>query len=124
MPSRTHVPAYQHLDDEIDQIVEDINWRRGFENWKPIVYLKRQFSPPEMMALHRLANFCLVSSLDDGMNLVAKEFVASRTDGKGVLVFSQFAGASRLQLTGALMVNPFSADEIANAILRVVDHER
>ena len=83
VPSRTHVPAYKHLDDEIDQLVEDINWRWGYENWKPIVYLKRQFGPPEMMALHRLAKFCIVSSLDDGMNLVAKEFVASRTDGDG-----------------------------------------
>jgi trehalose 6-phosphate synthase len=115
VPSRMHVPAYQHLDDEIDQLVDDINWRWGFENWKPIIYLKRQFTPPEMMALHRLASFCVVSSLDDGMNLVAKEFVASRTDGDGVLILSRFAGASR-ELTGALLVNPFAADELSDAI--------
>lgn len=115
VPSRMHVPAYQHLDDEIDQIVDDVNWRWGYENWKPIIYLKRQFTPPEMMALHRLATFCVASSLDDGMNLVSKEFVASRTDGDGVLILSRFAGASR-ELTGALIVNPFAADELSDAI--------
>jgi trehalose 6-phosphate synthase len=119
VPSRTHVPAYQHLDDEIDQLVDDINWRWGYENWKPIVYLKRQFGPPEMMALHRLADFCVVSSLDDGMNLVAKEFVASRTDGDGALILSQFTGAAR-ELSGALMVNPFAADELSDAILHAL----
>jgi trehalose 6-phosphate synthase len=119
VPSRTHVPAYKHLDAEIDQIVEDINWRWGYENWKPIIYLKRQFGPAEMMALHRLANFCVVSSLDDGMNLVAKEFVASRTDGQGALVLSRFTGAAR-ELTAALLVNPFSVDEMADAILQAL----
>jgi trehalose 6-phosphate synthase len=72
-----------------------------------------------MMALHRLAHFCIVSSLDDGMNLVAKEFVSSRTDGDGVLILSQFTGASR-ELTGALLVNPFAADEMAGAILQAL----
>jgi trehalose 6-phosphate synthase len=113
------VPAYQHLDDEIDQLVDDINWRWGYENWKPVVYLKRQFGPPEMMALHRLANFCVVSSLDDGMNLVAKEFVASRADGDGALILSQFTGAAR-ELSGALLVNPFAADEMSDAILHAL----
>lgn len=119
VPSRTHVPAYQRLDDEIDKLVHDINWRWSFERWKPVIYLKRQYGPAEMMALHRLANFCIVSSLDDGMNLVAKEFVASRTDADGSLILSQFTGAAR-ELTGALMVNPFSADELAGAILQVL----
>jgi trehalose 6-phosphate synthase len=72
-----------------------------------------------MMALHRMANFCVVSSLDDGMNLVAKEFVASRTDGDGSLILSQFTGAAR-ELSGALQVNPFSADEMADAILHAL----
>jgi trehalose 6-phosphate synthase len=116
VPSRTQVPAYQQLDDEIDNLVDEINWRWGYESWKPIVALKRQFGPAEMMALHRLANFCVVSSLEDGMNLVAKEFVASRTDGDGALILSQFTGAAR-ELNGALLVNPFSADEMSDAIL-------
>src|SRR5262249_29474577 len=80
VPNRTHVPAYQRTDEDIDRLVEEINWRWSTESWKPIVYVKRQHSPVEMMALHRLADFCIVSSLDDGMNLVGKEFVASRFD--------------------------------------------
>ena len=68
-----------------------------------------------MMALHRLAHFCVVSSLHDGMNLVAKEFVASRADEDGVLILSQFTGAAR-ELTDALLVNPFAVDEIAEAM--------
>lgn len=119
VPSRTHVPAYKHIDDEIDQIVDDINWRWGYENWRPIIYLKRQFGQTELMALHRLARFCVVSSLDDGMNLVAKEFAASRIDEDGALILSQFTGAAR-ELNGALLVNPFSADEMAEAILHAL----
>ena len=72
------------LDDEIDSLVEQINWRWSTDSWRPIIYLKQQHVQSQMMALHRLADFCVVSSLDDGMNLVAKEFVASRFDGDGV----------------------------------------
>jgi alpha,alpha-trehalose-phosphate synthase [UDP-forming] len=120
VPSRTHVPAYQYIDDEIDKLVDDINWRWGYEDWKPIVYKKTQFGPADMMALHRLANFCMVTSLDDGMNLVAKEFVASRTDGDGALILSQFTGAAREMGGGAMLVNPFASDEMAEAIYQVV----
>src|SRR5262249_11633537 len=86
VPSRTHVRQYKLLDDEIDALVEEINWKWSTDSWRPIVYLKQQHSATQMMALHRLADFCMVTSLDDGMNLVAKEFVASRFDGDGVLV--------------------------------------
>jgi trehalose 6-phosphate synthase len=72
------------------------------------------------MALHRLARFCLVSSLDDGMNLVAKEFVASRVDDDGVLILSRFTGAAR-ELAGAVVVNPFAVDEIAEAIKQALE---
>ena len=65
VPSRTHVKAYQMLDDEIDGLVEEINWRWSTDSWKPIVYLKQQLSPIQMMALHRLAQFCIVNALDD-----------------------------------------------------------
>jgi len=115
VPSRTHVPQYKRLDDEIDSLVEEINWRWSKDGWKPIVYLKQQHSPVQMMALHRLADFCMVTSLDDGMNLVAKEFVASRCDGDGVLILSRFTGAAR-ELTSALLVNPFAVNEVAAAI--------
>ena len=92
-----------------------INWRWGTDTWAPIVYRKEHFGPVDMMALHRLAHFGVVSSLHDGMNLVAKEFVASRTDEDGVLVLSQFTGSAR-ELTDALLVNPFAIDEIAEAM--------
>jgi alpha,alpha-trehalose-phosphate synthase [UDP-forming] len=115
VPSRTHVKAYQSLDDEVDGLVEEINWRWSTDSWKPIVYLKQQYSPTEMMALHRLARFCMVNSLDDGMNLVSKEFVASRFDEDGVLILSRFTGAAR-ELTDAVLVNPFAIDEMAAAL--------
>jgi alpha,alpha-trehalose-phosphate synthase [UDP-forming] len=115
VPSRTHVRSYKRLDDEIDSLVEEINWRWSAESWRPIIYLKQQHGPVQMMALHRLANFCVVSSLDDGMNLVAKEFVASRTDGDGVLILSRFTGAAR-ELTHAMLVNPFAIEEVAEAM--------
>jgi len=120
VPSRMHVKQYQMLDDEIDGLVQDINWKWGTDNWRPIVYLKQQHSPVRMMALHRLAHFCMVTSLADGMNLVAKEFVASRTDGDGVLILSHYTGAAR-ELTSAVLVNPFDLDEVAEAIRRTVE---
>ena len=115
VPSRLHVPQYQQIDTEIDRLVERVNWTWGTDLWNPIVYFKRHFSPVEMMALHRLARFCVVSSLHDGMNLVAKEFVASRLDGEGVLLLSRFAGSSR-ELTDAVQFNPFSLDELVAAM--------
>jgi trehalose 6-phosphate synthase len=115
VPSRTHVRQYQTLDDEVDVLVEEINWKWSTDAWRPIVYLKQQHSPTQMMALHRLSDFCMVNSLDDGMNLVAKEFVASRFDERGVLILSRFTGAAR-ELTDAVLVNPFAVDEVADAI--------
>ena len=120
VPSRTHIQQYKTLDDEIDSLVERINWRWGSESWHPIVYLKEQHSQVQMMGLHRLADFCIVSSLDDGMNLVAKEFVASRQDGDGVLILSRFTGAAR-ELTSAVIVNPFAIDETADAIFQALE---
>ena len=115
VPSRLHVPQYKVLDGVIDDLVEEINWKWGTDSWRPIIYLKQQHSPLQMMALHRLAAFCMVTSLDDGMNLVAKEFVTSRVDGDGALILSCFTGAAR-ELTSAVLVNPFSIEEVAEAI--------
>jgi trehalose 6-phosphate synthase len=102
VPSRQDVPEYRALAAEIDATVKSINgqWQDGA--WKPVHYFRQQFSQVELMGLHRMADFCLVSSLDDGMNLVAKEFVASRNDESGVLVLSRFAGAAS-ELTEALI---------------------
>jgi trehalose 6-phosphate synthase len=119
VPTRTHVTPYKALAEEVDALVEEINWRWGTDHWRPIVYIRRQLGSVSMMALHRLADFCMVTSLDDGMNLVAKEYVASRFDGDGVLILSRFTGASR-ELTTSILVNPFSRDEMADCILRAL----
>jgi trehalose-6-phosphate synthase len=115
VPSRSRIREYQMLEDEIDARSDEINWRWGVRSWRPIILLKKQFPQMKLVALHRLANFCLVSSLHDGMNLVAKEFVASRPDDDGVLVLSDFAGASR-ELTDAVVVNPYDEEQVAEAI--------
>jgi alpha,alpha-trehalose-phosphate synthase [UDP-forming] len=115
VPSRSHIPAYQRLDNEADALAEEINYRWQDRGWKPILFLKEHHSPVEMIALHRLSRFCVVSSLHDGMNLVAKEYAASRTDEDGVLILSQFTGAAR-ELSEALLVNPFAEHEVADAI--------
>jgi len=114
-PSRTHVEQYDQLNEEIDELVEDINGRRRKRGWKPIIYIKEHFNPFALSGLQRLATFCMVSSLHDGMNLVAKEFVSARVDGDGVLILSRFTGAAR-ELTDALLVNPYSIDDLAEAI--------
>ncbi|HYV39662.1 MAG TPA: trehalose-6-phosphate synthase [Gemmataceae bacterium] len=126
VPTRSHVPQYKRLDDDIDSLVEEINWRWSSDSWRPIVYLKQQQGPVQMMALHRLADFCVVSSLDDGMNLVAKEFVASRVDGDGALILSRFTGAAR-ELSQAQLVNPFAVEEVAaamHAVLTMPEEDR
>ncbi len=118
-PSRVHIPAYRRLNDELDALADEINWRHGNGSWRPILFRHRHHSPEEIYALNRIAAACVVSSLHDGMNLVAKEFVASRTDGRGVLVLSKFTGAAR-ELTDAVLVNPYAIDEFAEALYRAL----
>jgi trehalose 6-phosphate synthase len=120
VPNRTHVRQYQSIDREIDTLVEGINRKWCTASWQPIIYFKRWHSQIEMMALHQLADMCLVTSLDDGMNLVAKEFVASRCDEDGVLILSRFTGAAR-ELTNAILVNPFAVDELAEAMRQALE---
>ncbi len=119
VPSRTHIPTYQRVSDELDQLVESINWKYGTGVWKPILYLKETVSPTTLRAWYRMANLCVVSSLHDGMNLVAKEFVASRTDEDGVLVLSHFTGAAR-ELTDAVLINPYAIDQFARAMYQAI----
>ncbi len=123
VPSREGVPEYRRLAEEIDATVERINskWSRG--TWQPIVYFHRQYSQLELMGLHRLAAFCMVSSLHDGMNLVAKEFIASRDDEDGVLVLSQFAGAAA-ELPEALIFNPYDLEETRETIRTALEMRR
>ncbi len=114
-PSRTHIRRYQDLMDEVLEEAERINHRFQTNDWKPIVFLNRQHSHQEILPYYRTADFCLVSSLHDGMNLVAKEFVASRDDLHGVLILSCFAGASH-ELSDALIVNPYDTEQMADSI--------
>jgi trehalose 6-phosphate synthase len=118
-PSRIHIETYRRLNEEIEVVARDINRRWGCRAWQPIHLCQRHLSQTELMALHRLAAFCMVTPLHDGMNLVAKEFVASRNDGDGVLILSSFTGAAR-ELTSALQVNPFSLDQMADSIRRAL----
>ncbi|HVN18777.1 MAG TPA: trehalose-6-phosphate synthase [Dongiaceae bacterium] len=114
-PSRTHIKRYHDLQAEVQAEAERINWRFRSDQWKPIVLLERQHSHKEIEPYYCAADLCLVTSLHDGMNLVAKEFVAARADERGVLILSCFTGAAR-ELRDALQVNPYDIDQTAEAI--------
>jgi trehalose-6-phosphate synthase len=121
-PSRTHIKRYHDLLAEVEAEAERINWRFQSGSWKPIVFLKRQHSHEEIEPYYRAAALCLVTSLHDGMNLVAKEFAAARRDERGVLILSQFTGAAR-ELRDALLVNPYDIDQTAEAIRAALEME-
>jgi trehalose 6-phosphate synthase len=114
-PSRGQLPAYQALQQHTYGEVERINAKFAQGDWRPIVVIDEHQEPLRVFELYRAADFCLVNSLHDGMNLVAKEFVAARDDEDGVLILSTFAGASR-ELAEALLINPFDVTETANAM--------
>src|ERR1700683_5292983 len=114
-PSRTHIKRYHDLLGEVEAEADRINWRFQNGSWRPIVYLQRQFSHEEVQKYYRAADVCLVTSLHDGMNLVAKEFLAARDDEQGVLILSRFTGAAR-ELNDALIVNPYDIEQMAEAI--------
>jgi|HubBroStandDraft_1064217.scaffolds.fasta_scaffold00724_8 alpha,alpha-trehalose-phosphate synthase [UDP-forming] len=114
-PSRTHIKRYQDLMTEVEEEVERINRRFRSGAWRPIVFLNQRHSHAEIQPYYREADVCLVTSLHDGMNLVAKEYVVARKDEQGVLILSRFTGASH-ELADALVVNPYDTDELAQAI--------
>ena len=116
VPSRSKLDSYSSIEKEIDDLVADINTRHGEgPDRGPIRYRKSSLKIRRLVALFQLAGFCIVSSLHDGMNLVAKEFVAARSDERGVLVLSEMTGASQ-ELTEALIINPYDVDGFAAAI--------
>jgi trehalose 6-phosphate synthase len=119
-PSRSEIKRYHDLMEEVTGEAERINRRFQTSEWKPIVLLTRQHSHEEILPYYRAADLCLVTSLHDGMNLVAKEFVASRRDEQGVLIVSRFAGASH-ELSDALVVNPYDTEELADSIHRALE---
>ncbi len=114
-PSRTAIQRYQRLNENVEQLAARINTRFGQESYRPIILRRAHHEPPTVFRYYRAADVCYVSSLHDGMNLVAKEFVAAREDERGVLILSQFTGAAR-ELTEALIVNPYDLDEASSAL--------
>lgn len=122
-PSRSRLEAYQRLQASTLAEAERINKRFAEGGWQPIVLIAQHQEPAQVFELYRAADLCLVNSLHDGMNLVAKEFVAARDDQDGVLILSTFAGASR-ELVESLLVNPFDIGETARAIQMALDMPR
>jgi trehalose-6-phosphate synthase len=128
-PSRTHIPRYRDLVVELEKLADEVNWANRSEasanGWKPIHFLVAHHEGPAVYAFMKLAEVCVVSSLHDGMNLVAKEFVAAKADaepdgaGEGVLVLSEFAGAAR-DLPEAIIINPYDTEEFADAIYQAI----
>jgi trehalose 6-phosphate synthase len=123
VPSREDVPAYQDLRSEIEQIVGRINGDYGEPGWAPVSYLYRSLELEELIAYYVAADVMLVTPLRDGMNLVAKEYVAARIGDPGVLILSEFAGAAE-QLRSALIVNPYDVDTVTATIRRAAHMDR
>ncbi len=115
VPSRDKIGQYQELKREIEETVGRINGRFGTIGWRPIIYSYSSLSFTELLALYTACNVALITPIRDGMNLVCKEFVASRYDQKGVLILSEFAGAAQ-ELRDALIINPTDTQEVADAI--------
>lgn len=119
VPSRTDVKEYQDLKEEMDQLVGKINGQFSNANWSPIRYIYGSISQAELAAFYRDAAVCVVTPLRDGMNLVAKEFVACQIEEPGVLILSPFAGAGEM-MHEALIVNPYEVDHAAEMIHRAL----
>jgi trehalose-6-phosphate synthase len=120
VPSRTKVAEYATLKRNLDELVGRVVGRFSSDGWVPIRYLYTQFGPEELIAYYQAADIGLVTPLRDGMNLVAKEFVASQDRDEAVLILSEFAGAAE-ELTDALLVNPYDIDQIAARIKQAVE---
>jgi len=120
MPSRTQIERYKNLMDRTDSLANGMNEKYGTDSWQPVIMLTRQLTPASLNAVRRLGHFCIVSSLHDGMNLVAKEYVSARTDEDGVLILSKFTGAAD-EMTDSLLINPFDKGEFAAKIKEAIE---
>jgi trehalose-6-phosphate synthase len=114
-PSRTHIKKYHDLIAEVEKMAENICWKFQTTTWKPLIFLTAHHSHDKINRYYKISNLCMVTSLHDGMNLVAKEFIAERRDEDGVLILSQFTGASR-ELQDAVIVNPYDTEQMADAL--------
>ncbi len=119
VPSRTRVEEYRVMKREVDETIGRINGHFTREGWPPIQYIYRSLSREELVAYYRMADIALITPGRDGMNLIAKEYVASQVDKKGVLILSEFAGAAE-ELTEALLVNPYDIESVSDAIYRAI----
>jgi trehalose 6-phosphate synthase len=113
--SRIHIDKYKVLNDKLNSLVEEINWKYSTDNWEPIIFVRQNLNFKQLIALFKLSDVLVVSSLHDGMNLVAKEFIASRSDNNGVLVLSKFTGVAR-ELTEAIQFNPYDLEDFCSRI--------
>jgi trehalose 6-phosphate synthase len=120
VPSRTQIDEYRQVKEQVESLVEQINDRFGSDTQKPIHYRYEHLEPPELVVYYRMADFAIVSSLHDGMNLVAKEFVASQVERKGVLICSEFAGAAE-ELDHALLINPYDVESVADTLKQAIE---
>lgn len=118
--SRIHIHSYKDYNDKIYHLMTEIDEKYKTRDWRPIILQKSHFSPKELISYYRLADVLIVSSLHDGMNLVAKEFVSSRFDNGGVLILSRFTGSAR-ELSEALLINPFATDHFADTIKKALE---
>jgi trehalose-6-phosphate synthase len=122
-PSRSLLKSYADTISAVENEATRINWKFKSRNWQPILFLKKHHSHEEIIPMYKSAHFCMVTSLHDGMNLVAKEFVASRDKNDGVLILSRFAGASQ-ELHGAIIINPYDIEQGADAIRTALEMPR
>jgi trehalose 6-phosphate synthase len=120
VPSRTALEEYQETIDEIEKLIQQINWKYTDAQWSPIIYIKEHQDFKAIVPYYKLADFCIVSSLHDGMNLVSKEYVAAQVDEKGVLILSEFTGSSK-EMEQALLINPYDTEKFAFAIKKALE---
>lgn len=121
-PSRSHIDTYRNLVRDIEQSIDKVNWKYNNDSWYPIHYINENLPEKDIDALYKSADVCLISSLEDGMNLVSKEFIScARED--GVLVLSEFAGASR-ELEDAVKINPYDIESLADSIKDAIDMDK
>jgi alpha,alpha-trehalose-phosphate synthase [UDP-forming] len=123
VPSRTQIEDYRRVKAQVEGAVERINARFGTETAKPIHYRYEHLEPAELVVYYRMADFAMVTSLHDGMNLVAKEFVASQVEQRGVLICSEFAGAAEA-LDTALLINPYDTERVADTLKHAIEMSR
>jgi trehalose 6-phosphate synthase/phosphatase len=127
VPSRETIPKYQELKTEIEMLISQINGDYGDSGWVPIHYIHRNMERADLLAHYRIADIALITPLEDGMNLVAKEFCAAQAGDQGVLILSEFAGAANQLRNGAILVNPYDIENVAEALqvaFRMTDKER